>query len=618
MAQAQTKATIDDGSRIYLKGINTNLRKNDALLIDLGVGKPVFKRVYDVLPDNENDRTLVNFIKLSPPTPFNKNDLTFNIIHQLVLPASIQPANQFQLRQSLAGQFALKNNAVLQNTGSGFGATALNAASNNRIRPAAQAGYSVLSAFSPVLSQHLGTATANTQLTGKNVKVYAFRATASLFGHNAPKEPQYEPAFIPGGPELSLQRNPKAGNLMPQPWPEWKVDLGEDKDSIDESGDVLYLDRVYKEVLPGDYIAIQKLGAVDPEVYNVGTVQTISRNAYGIGGETTKIQLDQDTWWEPERGDDIQQIRTTKVYVQPEELELAEEPITNPVCGGTDDPIELDGFYEGLEAGRWVIVSGEREIEGTSGIRFSESAILASVTQDIAEDKKSVASSGSTPVHLPGEKRHSFIKLAEKLAYCFKRETVTIYGNVVKATHGETRLEVLGSGDGAKALQTFALKQKPLTHVSAANPSGIASTLKLFVNNIEWHEVDSLAGLEANDRLFISQTDNDDKTSVTFGNGKQGARLPTGIENIRAEYRNGIGQPGNVKAEQVSLLLTKPLGVKEVINPLRASGGADKETRDQARQHVPLAVKALDRLVSTQDYEDFSRTLCGYRESIRC
>ena len=58
-------------------------------------------------------------------------------------------------------------------------------------------------------------------------------------------------------------------------------------------------------------------------------------------------------------------------------------------------------------------------------------------------------------------------------------------------------------------------------------------------------------------------------------------------------------------------MLTKPLGVKEVINPLRASGGADRETRDQARQHVPLAVKALDRLVSTQDYEDFARIYAG-------
>jgi len=34
-------------------------------------------------------------------------------------------------------------------------------------------------------------------------------------------------------------------------------------------------------------------------------------------------------------------------------------------------------------------------------------------------------------------------------------------------------------------------------------------------------------------------------------------------------------------------------------------------TRDQARENAPLAVLALDRLVSTQDYADFARTFAG-------
>ena len=59
------------------------------------------------------------------------------------------------------------------------------------------------------------------------------------------------------------------------------------------------------------------------------------------------------------------------------------------------------------------------------------------------------------------------------------------------------------------------------------------------------------------------------------------------------------------------MLSTKPLGVKEVINPLPASGGANRETRDQARKNVPLAIKALERLVSVQDYQDFSRVYAG-------
>ena len=52
------------------------------------------------------------------------------------------------------------------------------------------------------------------------------------------------------------------------------------------------------------------------------------------------------------------------------------------------------------------------------------------------------------------------------------------------------------------------------------------------------------------------------KTTVQFGDGVTGARLPTGQENVRAIYRKGIGLEGLVKAEQLSLLMTRPLGVK--------------------------------------------------------
>ena len=42
-----------------------------------------------------------------------------------------------------------------------------------------------------------------------------------------------------------------------------------------------------------------------------------------------------------------------------------------------------------------------------------------------------------------------------------------------------------------------------------------------------------------------------------------------------------------------------------------ATGGADPETIEQARSNAPLAVKALDRLISVQDYADFARTYAG-------
>ena len=77
-----------------------------------------------------------------------------------------------------------------------------------------------------------------------------------------------------------------------------------------------------------------------------------------------------------------------------------------------------------------------------------------------------------------------------------------------------------------------------------------------------------LVGLGPRDRRFVTATDDDDNTAVVFGNGREGARPPTGIENVRAVYRSGIGKGGNVKADQISLLSTRPLGAKEVVNPL--------------------------------------------------
>ena len=329
----------------------------------------------------------------------------------------------------------------------------------------------------------------------------------------------------------------------------------------------------------------------------------------------------------------FQLIRRTSIYAQSEELPLAEEPISDDICAKTGTWIELDGLYSDLKSGRWVIVSGERtdikafdpdapkELMAVPGVPASELVMLTNVIQDIAlpggiaqsqyPPSQDAATSREKPVPLPGERNHTFVTFSRPLKYCYARDKVTIYGNVVKATHGETRNEALGNGDGAKGLQSFPLKQRPLTFVAAPTPVGADSTLHTYVNDVEWHETDSLAWLGPKDRGFVTATDDAGNTTLTFGDGEHGARLPTGLLNVKAVYRNGIGNPGNVRAGQISLLQTRPLGVKEVINPMRASGGADKEGRDLARENAPLSVMPLDRLVSVQDYADFTRRFAG-------
>ncbi len=346
-------------------------------------------------------------------------------------------------------------------------------------------------------------------------------------------------------------------------------------------------------------------------------VETVSIAAYGITGKVTQLTL-RDPWlFDKDRSLSI--LRRTTVYAQSEKRELAEQPLDEEIRDETvqtkrvgTDTIELDGLYDGLKSGQRLIISGERTDVVTAGVnvpgvRASELVMLKSATQEVATVEKD----DGTTIDLPGDKKHTFLHLAKPLAYTYKRDTITINVNVVRATHGETRNEVLGSGDGSKALQQFALRQSPLTYLAAPTSAGAVSTLQVRVNDVLWHEVESLAIVGSTDRSYVTETDGSEKTTVIFGNGQHGARLPSGVENVKAVYRTGIGKPGNVRAEQISLLATKPLGVKSVLNPLRASGGADGENRDQARRNVPLALLALDRLVSVQDYQDFARTYAG-------
>jgi predicted phage baseplate assembly protein len=287
-------------------------------------------------------------------------------------------------------------------------------------------------------------------------------------------------------------------------------------------------------------------------------------------------------------------LRETVVYAQAEKLDLAEEPVDRDLQGTT---IELDGLYDGLESGRWIIISGERtDIPDVAGVSASELTMLAGVQQETPASATNVRTK---------------LTLANKLAYTYNPNSVTIYGNVVNATNGATINEVLGNGDGTQARQHFTLKQKHLTFVPSSNASGAQSTLRVYVNNMEWEETDTLAGLGPRDRKFITTIDDNDNTTVTFGDGVNGARLPTGMGNVKATYRTGIGMSGNAQAGQISQLQTRPLNVKAVSNPIGASGGADRDSLDQARRNAPLAVLALDRLVSVQDYADFSRAFAG-------
>lgn len=209
------------------------------------------------------------------------------------------------------------------------------------------------------------------------------------------------------------------------------------------------------------------------------------------------------------------------------------------------------------------------------------------------------------------DRDHTYLKLKEAMSHAYERASLHINANVAPATHGESVEEILGSGDGSVANPRFALNQAPLTYVSASTPSGRASTLQMRVNDVLWQEVPTLHAQAPNTHVFETLQSDSGVTTVQFGDGTQGARLPSGESNLRVRYRKGLGAAGNVAADKLTTLLSRPLGVSDATNPEPATGGEDAETLARARDNAPLTVLTLERAVSIDDYANFARAFAG-------
>ena len=114
-----------------------------------------------------------------------------------------------------------------------------------------------------------------------------------------------------------------------------------------------------------------------------------------------------------------------------------------------------------------------------------------------------------------------------------------------------------------------------------------------------WRPQPDLLASDRFARDFVAETEEDGATTLRFGDGVLG-RQPTG--GLFATYRVGNGRVGNVGAESIAHVLNAPAGVRDVRNPLPASGGSDPEDREQVRLYAPQAFRTQERAVVEADY----------------
>ncbi len=175
----------------------------------------------------------------------------------------------------------------------------------------------------------------------------------------------------------------------------------------------------------------------------------------------------------------------------------------------------------------------------------------------------------------------------------------SVVGNLADVTEGKREKPVvLGSGDDRASFQSFAIPKTPLTYLAPGAPE-----LEVIVAGRIWKHVPVLFGQPSDAEVYIVRQDETGKSWVQFGDGKTGARLPSGVDNVSVRYRTGAGAYGPLADDaRPSADRTVPQ-VTDVELVGVVAGGSEPEAAATAKIAAPARVQTLDRLVSITDIE---------------
>ena len=307
---------------IWVSGTTTNLKRGDVVVIvedatQGGSSGPLFLRVQRVDVDTVARQTHVFFEGYQESQPSAAS------LHSLASQRSTAPAvvaDAFKQRQPLS------DDLVHQLSGGGVSQTQLEAL-------AIFQGWSVKDLFTAIAAQPAGSAPASppapeaaqatssapaNQLSQQadenrfaNPQVFALRQRASLFGHNAPDWRLM--------PQVVKDSYTGEKNTTVATWPYPPPDAASGKNQLD-------LDRVYSQITPGSWIAVESPGA-DPRVVQVSQAQETGASNYALSLKITHLELNGDIDQPPGFAD----LRKVTVYVQSEGLSQARTTKTLPV-----------------------------------------------------------------------------------------------------------------------------------------------------------------------------------------------------------------------------------------------------------------------------------------------
>jgi hypothetical protein len=194
--------------------------------------------------------------------------------------------------------------------------------------------------------------------------------------------------------------------------------------------------------------------------------------------------------------------------------------------------------------------------------------------------------------------------------YQFLADVVFLPGETVKTvTVEQSEFRSINVQSSGLANQSFVLIAAPYVDDSA---------VVVFADG-DYEQVDNFLSSTSTDRHFTVTVDTNNRATLRFGNGVNGA-IPNGSGEV--EYKIGGGKEGRVEAGKLIRLeqkYTDSLGVVATIavtNAAASSGGEDRETNAQIAISAPEAVRVQGRAVAREDFEIAAQQVAGVARAL--
>lgn len=175
------------------------------------------------------------------------------------------------------------------------------------------------------------------------------------------------------------------------------------------------------------------------------------------------------------------------------------------------------------------------------------------------------------------------------------------------------------------------LSQVTLTHAASYNQTITSATRamkwdvvgakpaielksQLDADQRDWTAVGDLLNSSQLENNFVTDTNNDGKVSLRFGNDTQG-RSPEPDSEFFARYRIGNGVVGNIGADAIRHVVTLSNNITGVRNLLSAQGGTEMETMQSVRRKAPYAYRIQERAVTEADYAEVTERQSGIQKA---